>query len=70
MMCISLANKEFLRTINTSMHMKDAIYIVYVIKRHLIEIGPLNVVQICTNNASMVYKAVSIIQDDWPHLYF
>jgi hypothetical protein len=36
----------------------------------MIEVGPPNVVQICTNNASMMHKVVSIVQEDWPHLYF
>jgi hypothetical protein len=42
----------------------------FIIKRYLIEVGPPNVVQICTNNASMMHKVVSIVQEDWPHLYF
>jgi hypothetical protein len=50
--------------------MKDAIYIADVIKRYLIEVGPENVVQVCTDNASVMRKAVSIVQQQWPHLYF
>jgi hypothetical protein len=42
--------------------MKDAVYIVDVIKRYLIEVGPENVVQVCTDNASVMRKAVSIVQ--------
>jgi hypothetical protein len=36
--------------------MKDAIYIADVIKRYVIEVGPQNVVQVCTNNASVMQK--------------
>jgi hypothetical protein len=36
----------------------------------LIEVGPENVVQVCTDNASVMRKVVSIIQQQWPHLYF
>jgi hypothetical protein len=69
-MCVFPAGKEFLGTIDTSGHMKDAIYIANVIKRYLIEVGPENVVQVCTDNANVMHKAVSIVQQQWPHLYF
>jgi hypothetical protein len=68
MMCASLAGEEFLGA--TSGHMKDVVYIANVIKRYLIEVGPENVVQVCTDNASVMRKAVSIVQQQWPHLYF
>ena len=35
-----------------------------------VEVGPMNVVQICMDNASMMRKAVSIVQQQWPHLFF
>jgi hypothetical protein len=70
MMYVSLASEEFFGAINTSGHMKDAVYIVDVIKRYLIEIGPENVVQVCTDNANVMHKAMSIVQQQWPHLYF
>jgi hypothetical protein len=41
-----------------------------VIKRYLIEVGLENVVQVCTDNANVMRKAVSIVQQQWPHLYF
>jgi hypothetical protein len=69
-MYVSLASEEFFGAINTSGHMKDAVYIVDVIKRYLIEIGPENVVQVCTDNANVMHKAMSIVQQQWPHLYF
>ena len=47
--------------------MKDVVYIIDVIKRYLIEVGPHNFVQICTDNASMMRKAISIVQEDWLH---
>jgi hypothetical protein len=62
MMCVPPAGKEFLGAIDTLGHMKDAVYITDVIKRYLIEVGPQNVVQVCTDNASVMRKAVSIIQ--------
>jgi hypothetical protein len=69
-MYVSPAGEEFLRAIDTSGHTKDAVYIADVMKRYLIEVGPENVVQICTDNASVMRKAVRIVQEDWPHLYF
>jgi hypothetical protein len=68
MMCVFPAGEEFLGAIDTLGHIKDAVYIADMIKTYLIEIRPHNVVQICTNNASVMHK--SIIQEDWPHLYF
>jgi hypothetical protein len=62
MMCVSLASEEFLGAIDTSGHMKDAVYIANIIKRYLIEVGPENVVQVCTDNANMMRKAVNIVQ--------
>jgi hypothetical protein len=62
MICVTSAGKEFLGAIDISGHMKDAVYIIDVIKGYLIEVGPENVVQVCTDNASMMRKAVSIIQ--------
>jgi hypothetical protein len=70
MMCVSPAGEEFLGAIDTSSHMKDAVYIADVIKRYLIEVGPENVVQVCTDNTSVMHKTVSILQQQWPHLYF
>jgi hypothetical protein len=40
----------------TSRHTKDAIYIANVMKRYLAKVGPKNVVQICTDNASVIVK--------------
>jgi hypothetical protein len=70
MMCVSPAGEEFLGAIDTSGHTKDAVYIADVMKRYLIEVGPENIVQICTDNASVMRKAVSIVQQQWPHLFF
>jgi hypothetical protein len=70
MMSVSPAGEEFLGDFDTSGHMKDAVYIADVIKRYLIEIGPKNIVQVCTDNASVMHKAISIVQQQWPHLYF
>jgi hypothetical protein len=61
MMCVSPAGEEFLGAIDTSGHMKDVVYIIDVIKRYLIEVGPENVVQVCTDNASVIRKAISIV---------
>jgi hypothetical protein len=69
-MCVSPTGEEFLGAIDTSGHTKDAVYIADVMKRYLIEVGPENVVQICTDSASMMHKAICIVQEDWPHLYF
>jgi hypothetical protein len=70
MMYVSPVGEEFLGAIDTLGHMKDAVYIADVIKRYLIEVGPENVVQVCTDNTNVIRKAVSIVQQQWLHLYF
>jgi hypothetical protein len=62
MMYVSPASEEFLGAIDTSDHIKDAVYIADVFMRYLIEVGPENVVQVWTDNASVMRKAVSIVQ--------
>jgi hypothetical protein len=46
MMYVSPAGKEFLGAIDTLGHMKDAVYIVDVIKKYLIEVGLQNIIQV------------------------
>jgi hypothetical protein len=70
MMCVFPASEESLGAIDTSGHTKDAVYIVDVMKRFMVEVAHQNVVQICTENASVMRKAVSIVQEEWPHIYF
>jgi hypothetical protein len=70
MMGVSPAGEEFLGAIDTSGHLKDAVYIADVIKRYLIEVGPEIVVQVCTDNANVMRKVVSIVQQQWLDLYF
>jgi hypothetical protein len=70
MMYVSPAGEEFLGAIDTSGHMNDAVYIANVIKKYLIEVGPENIVQVCTEYASVMRKSVSIVQQQRPHLYF
>jgi hypothetical protein len=64
MMCLSLAGEEFLVAIDTLGHLKGVVYIVDDIKGYLIEVESQNVVQICTENASVMCKAVGIVQED------
>jgi hypothetical protein len=70
MICVSLVDEEFLEAIDTLGHMKDVVYIANVIKRYMIEVGPQNVVQVCTDNARVMRKAFTIVQQQWPNLYF
>ena len=68
-MYLSSLYKELLEAINNFGCTNDVGYIVEVMKKCLIEVGPQNVVQIYTNNISMMLKAVNIKQEHWPHLY-
>jgi hypothetical protein len=70
MMYLYGPHKELLGAINTFGRIKDVGYIVEVMKKCLIEVGPQNIVQVCMDNASVMHKAVSIVQEDWLPLYF
>ena len=69
-MCVCPAGEEFLGAIDTSGETKDAKYIAGILKNYIQQLGPQNVVQICTDNASVMRKAAKILRKEWPHLYF
>jgi hypothetical protein len=39
-------------------------------EKYIEEVGPYNVVQICTNNTSFIKAAADIITKETPHIYF
>lgn len=62
--------EEFLASVDTSGHFKDHGYMVGIMRKYVELVGPTNVVEICTDNASVMKKAVKKVQETYPHIYF
>lgn len=60
----------FLGSIDTTGNKKDAAYIAEQMSIHINRVGPSNVVQVCTDNASSMVAAGRILTQRHPHLYF
>lgn len=69
-MIVSPAGEHFLGSVDTSGHKKTAEYQASIIEKYIEEIGPKNVVQIATDNASVMKAAADIITAKYGHIYF
>jgi hypothetical protein len=69
LMCC-LAGDTFLGSIDTTGNKKDATYIAEQMSVHINRVGPTNVVQVCTDNASSMVATGHILTQRHPHLYF
>jgi hypothetical protein len=65
-MLVSPATEQFLGAVDTSEYPKIAEYQASIMEKYIEEVGPHNVVQICTDNASSMKAAVDIITDKYP----
>jgi hypothetical protein len=69
-MLVSSATEQFLEAVDTIGYPKTAEYQASIMEKYIEEVGPQNVVQICTDNASSMKAAANIITDKYPHIYF
>jgi hypothetical protein len=69
-MLVSPAIEQFLGAVDTTGYPKTAEYQASIMEEYIEEVGPENVVQICTNNASSMKAAADIIIDKYSHTYF
>jgi hypothetical protein len=69
-MFVSPSGDVFIGSINTTGEWKDAHYICNALGGYKKTIGVDNIVQICTNNASNMRSATSLIICRLPNLYF
>jgi hypothetical protein len=69
-MLVSLAVEKFLRLVDTTRYQKIVQYQASIMEQHIKEVGPYNVVQICTDNASSMEVAADIITNKYLHIYF
>ena len=59
----------FLGSIDTTGEKKNQEYIAGKLKEYIDEVGPHNVVQICTDNASAMLGAMDKVVEHYPHIY-
>jgi hypothetical protein len=64
------AIEQFLGAVDTIGYPKTSKYQASIIEKYIEEVGPHNVVLICTDNASSMKAAADIITDKYPHIYF
>jgi hypothetical protein len=69
-MLVSSAVEQFLGSIDTTGYLKTTQYQASFMEKYIEEVGPHNVVQICTNNASSMKAATDIITNKYLHIYF
>jgi hypothetical protein len=69
-MLVSPATEQFLGAVDTTGYPKTAEYQASIMEKYLEEVGPQNIVQICTDNTSSMKAAADIITDKYPHIYF
>ena len=67
---MSPAGEHFLGSVDTSGHKKTTEYQALIIEKYIEEVGPNNVVQIATDNASVMKAATDIITTKYGHMYF
>jgi hypothetical protein len=67
-MLVSPATEQFLEAVDTIGYPKTAEYQASITEKYIEEVGPQNVVQICTDNASSMKAAADIIIDKYPHI--
>jgi hypothetical protein len=67
-MLVSPAIEQFLGVVDTTGYITE--YQASTMEKYIEEVGPQNIVQICTDNASSMKAAADIITDKYPHIYF
>ena len=69
-MIVSPVGEHFLGSVDTSGHTKTAAYQASIIEKFIEDVGSQNVVQIATDNASVMKAAAEIITNKYDHIYF
>ena len=69
MMLVCPAGDVFLGSVDTTGKKKDKEYTATSMAKYIEEVGPRNIVQICTDNASVMLGAMRILERKYKHLY-
>jgi hypothetical protein len=62
--------EQFLKSVDTMGYQKVVQYQASIMEKYIAEVGPHNVVEICTNNASSMKVVTDIITNKYLHIYF
>ncbi|KAH7284565.1 hypothetical protein KP509_34G060300 [Ceratopteris richardii] len=60
----------FLRSVDTSGEVKTGEYIFEILKEAIKDVGPENVVQVCMDNATNCVRAGSLVEQEFPHIFY
>ena len=68
-MLVCPAGDVFLGSVDTSGEKKDITYTTNTMAQYIEEVGPQNIVQLCTDNAAVMTGAMRSLQERYPHMY-
>ncbi len=68
-MLVTQAGELFLGAVDTTGTEKTAAYMSTLILKYIEEVGPENIVQVCTDNASVMLNASRIVLEKYPHIF-
>ena len=68
-MLVCPAGDVFLGSVDTTGEKKDIAYTANVMAKHIEDVGPKNVVQLCTDNASVMTGTLARLKEKYPHMY-
>ena len=68
-MLVSPSGELFLGSVDTTGNEKTATYMASLMERFIEQVGPHNIVQVCTNNDRSMLNASKIITEKYPHIY-
>ena len=68
-MLVSPAGELFLGAVDTTSNEKTAEYMASIMLKFIEQVGPHNIVQVCTDNASAMLNASRLVVQKYPHIY-
>ena len=69
-MASSMYSSVFLKSVDTSGHVKTREYIFNILKDVMLEVAPLNVVQVCMDNATNCVVAGEMIEKECSSIFY
>ncbi|KAH7424361.1 hypothetical protein KP509_11G004300 [Ceratopteris richardii] len=69
-MAISIHGAVFLKSVDTSGHVKSGEFIFQHLKKVILDVGPTNVVQVCMDNAANCIRVGEMVEKEWPTIMF
>ena len=68
-MLVCPAGDVFLGSVDSTGERKDIAYTTELISKYIDEVGPSNIVQMCTDNAAVMTGAMRSLEQKYPHMY-